>query len=112
MTPARKRLLDYWEEHGDPDEEFSPPLFGEPEGDPLDAAVIGLGELPPGEGGARRLVWVYDGRAIRRSLIAEGGKEDEVDDHLSYNILGSIQRDGPMVVFPLCDCEDEAHDCP
>lgn len=111
MTPARQRLMDYWLEHSYADEASSPPLFGPPEGDPLDDAVIGLSETPPGGNEGRKPVWVYDGRKLRDILMAvEGVTEEEVDDHISYNVEGSIQRDGPMVVWPLCGCVDEAHD--
>ena len=108
MTPARKRLVDYWSEHSTDDE--SPPLFGPPEGDPLDEAIIGLTELPPTSGEGWRQAWVYDGRKLRDILInAASVPEDEVDDHISYNVEGACKANGPVIVWPLCDC-DEAHD--
>jgi len=104
VTPARKRLLEYWEAHST--DEQSPPLFGKAGGDPLDAAIIGLSELPPAGDRGWREVWVYDGRKVRDILMAEEGvPEDEVDEHISYNLDGSCTADGPVLVWPLTSDE-------
>lgn len=107
MTPKRQELLDYWLDHGGDPDEASPPLFGGADGDPLDAAVIGMTELAPTGSLGWRQAWVYDGRKLRVVLLETGTADDEVDEHIFYNIEGSLTADGPVIVWPLTSVESD-----
>jgi hypothetical protein len=105
VTPKRQELLDYWMDHGGFPDEVSPPLFGDADGDPLDEAVIGMTELAPAGSRGWRPAWVYNGRKLRAVLLETGTADDEVDEHISYNIEGSMTADGPVIVWPLMSDE-------
>ncbi len=59
--------------------------------DGLEEALIGLGTQGP------HVLLVYDLAAVRRVLVAQGCAEEEVDDHIAYNILGAWVGPGTPV---------------
>ncbi len=59
--------------------------------DGLEQALIGLGTQ------GDRVLLVYDLAAVRRVLVAQGCPEEEVDEYISFNILGAWVGPGTPV---------------
>ena len=59
--------------------------------DGLEEALIGLGTQGP------HVLLIYDLAAVRALLVAQGCAEDEVDDHIAYNIIGAWVGPGTPV---------------
>jgi hypothetical protein len=59
--------------------------------DGLEEALIGLGTQ------GDRVLLVYDLAAVRRVLVAQGCPADQVDEHMSFNILGAWVGEGTPV---------------
>ena len=79
LHPARQAIVDAWPKDVVADLKFA---------DGLDDAIMGVAHVWDSQGGPRHVV-LYD-YAKCREILAEGGAdEDEVTEHLEYNVLGS-----------------------
>lgn len=59
--------------------------------DGLDEALLGVGTQ------GDRVLLVYDLAAVRRVLLAQGCPDDQLDEHISFNILGAWVGEGTPV---------------
>ncbi len=114
MTPARQALMERWLEMMEGDEEVpAPPMFGNPDGDPLDDAVLGLTEMFHREQGWQ-FVWVYDyaklhaivSEQVRASQPAGDVDADfEASEHIAYNLSGGVAFRAPLILWPVTSDE-------
>ncbi len=68
--------------------------------DGLEGALIGLGTQGP------RVMLVYDLAAVRELLVNQGCPEEEVDEHIAFNILGAWGGQGTPVFVERMSVEE------
>jgi hypothetical protein len=96
MTSLRQQLVEWWRDnHGGWCADDSESLFilGDDEGDPLDAAIVGITDGN---------VLIYNApKAIEILHETLGGEWDEAMDHFFYNVVGSCTApNAPLFMWP------------
>lgn len=98
MTKLREAIVDWWRDNhggwGASVEEAEKLVFlGDAEGDPLDAAILGLTD----DG---RLVY-HANKAIDILHEQAGGEWSDAVDFFMYNVVGTCQNAGmPVIMWP------------
>lgn len=91
--PAREEIVEFVDEVTAGDEEII--LF-----DGQEAAFVGIAERFEPSG--HRYFAVYDYRAMRALLMADGATEEEADDYLGFNVIGLYAGEGtPAILYPM-----------